>query len=220
MPLYETRHINNRSILAVWRIEEDIEELRRQVYLTEPDKQLLESFGNGQRCKEWLATRLLTQMMLEEDVSISYEPTGKPYILNSEWEISITHKNEFVGIVLGKNKRVAIDIEQLASRLDKVYDYYMRPEELDSLDRSQRNFQLHLFWCAKECLVKVANRKDLRVLEDMYVHPIHTRKNKFVAEVREDTIMIPYTFYYERLSNDYVVVWTSDTDKNLIPLTE
>lgn len=218
MPLYETKHINNRSILAVWRIEEDVEELRRQVYLTEPDKQLLESFSNEQRCKEWLATRLLTQMMLEEDVSISYQPTGKPYILNSDWEISITHKNEFVGIVLGKNKRVAIDIEQLSSRLDKVYDYYMRPEELYSLDRNQRNFQLHLFWCAKECLIKVANRKDLRILEDMYVHPIHIRKNKFVAEVREDTIMIPYTFYYEKLSDDYVVVWTSDTDKNLIPL--
>lgn len=220
MPLYETKHINNRSILAVWRIEEDIEELRRQVYLSKQDEQFFKSFSSEQRSKEWLTARLLTQMMLEEDVSIIYEPTGKPYILNSDWEISITHKNEFVGIVLGKNKRVAIDIEQLSSRLDKVYDYYMRPEELDSLDRNQRNFQLHLFWCAKECLVKVVNRKNLRIIEDMYVHPIHTRKNKFVAEVREDTIMIPYTFYYERLSNDYVVVWTSDTDKQLIPLTE
>lgn len=220
MPLYETKHINNRSILAVWRIEEDIEELRRQVYLSKQDELFFKTFSSEQRSKEWLTARLLTQMMLEEDVSIIYEPTGKPYILNSDWEISITHKNEFVGIVLGKNKRVAIDIEQLSSRLDKVYDYYMRPEELDSLNRNQRNFQLHLFWCAKECLVKVVNRKNLRIIEDMYVHPIHTRKNKFVAEVREDTIMIPYTFYYERLSNDYVVVWTSDTDKQLIPLTE
>lgn len=218
MPLYETRHINKHSILAVWRIEEGVEELRRHVYLSEKDKELFNSFSNEQRCKEWLATRLLTQLMLEEDVSIIYEPTGKPYILNSDWEISITHKNEFVGVVLGKNKRVAVDIEQLSTRLDKVYDYYMRPEELDSLDRGQRNFQLHLFWCAKECLVKVANRKDLRVIDDMYVHPIHPRKNKFVAEVREENIMIPYTLYYERLSNDYVVVWTSDTDKELIAL--
>lgn len=219
MPLYETKHINNRSILAVWRIEEGIEELHRQVYLSQQDKVMFDSFSNEQRCKEWLATRLLTQLMLEEDVSIIYEPTGKPYILNSDWEISITHKNEFVGVVLGKNKRVAVDIEQLATRLDKVYDYFMRPEELDSLDKFHRNFQLHLFWCAKECLVKIANRKNLRVLQDMYVHPIHPKKRRFVAEVREENIMIPYTFHYELLSDDYVVVWTSDTDKMLVPIS-
>ncbi len=218
MPLYATKHINNRSILAVWRLEEGVEELRRQVYLSPQDEKLFSSITNEQRQREWLSTRLLTQMMLEEDVSIVYEPTGKPFIFNSEWDISITHKKEFVGIVLGKNKRVAVDIEKLTTRLDKVFDYYMRPEELESLARNHRNFQLHLFWCAKECLVKIANRKDLRVLEDMYVHPIHPRKNMFVAEVREENIMIPYTFHYERLSNDYVVVWTGDTDKVLIPI--
>lgn len=213
MPLYSTRHIDDSSVLAVWRIEEGLDELRRQVYLSEKDEELFASFTNEHRCKEWLASRLLTQMMLEEDVSISYEETGKPYILNSEWEISITHKNEFIGIVLGKNRKVAVDIELLSTRLDKVYDFFMRPEELNSLVREQRSFQMHLFWCAKECLVKIANRKGLRVLDDMYVHPINPRKNKFVAEVREDNIMIPYTFFYERLSHDYVVVWTSDTEK-------
>ncbi|PVX49954.1 4'-phosphopantetheinyl transferase superfamily protein [Balneicella halophila] len=213
MPLYSTRHINDHSVLAVWRIEEGVDELRRQVYLSKKDEEMFATFHSEKRCKEWLASRLLTQMMLEEDVSISYEPTGKPYILNSEWEISITHKNEFIGVVLGKNRRVAVDIELLSTRLDKVYDYFLRPEELNSLVRGERSFQLHLIWCAKECLVKIANRKDLRVLEDMYVHPINPRKNKFVAEVREDNIMIPYTFFYERLSHDYVVVWTSDTEK-------
>ncbi len=215
MPLYETRHINNRCILAVWRIEEDLEELQRQVYLSEQDKELFATFTSEKRCKEWLASRLLAQMMLEEDVSIVYEPTGKPYILDSEWEISITHKNEFVGIVLGKNKRVAVDIEKLATRLDKVYDYFMSPKELESLDPYDRNFQLHLFWCAKECLVKLANNKQLKVLEDMRVHPIRSPKNKFVAEVREDEEMIPFTFHYERLSANYVVVWTGDRDKVL-----
>ncbi len=215
MPLYETRHINERCILAVWRIEEDLEELQRQVYLSNQDKELLRTFTSEKRCKEWLATRLLAQIMLEEDVSIVYEPTGKPHILNSEWEISITHKNEFVGIVLGKNKRVAVDIEKLSTRLDKVYDYFMSPEELESLDPYDRNFQLHLFWCAKECLVKLANKKQLKVLEDMHVNPIRSRQNKFVAEVRENGEMLPFTFYYERLSANYVVVWTGNRNKVL-----
>ncbi len=69
MPLYATKHINNRSILAVWRLEEGVEELRRQVYLSPQDEKLFANITNEQRQREWLATRLLTQMMLEEDVS-------------------------------------------------------------------------------------------------------------------------------------------------------
>ncbi len=213
MPLYETRHINNRSILAVWRIEEGVAELKRQVFLSKQDEEYFATISNENRSKEWLATRLLTQMMLEEEVSIFYEDTGKPYLPNTDWEISITHKNEFVGIILGKSRFVGVDIEQLSSRLDKVYDFFMSEQELKNLHRNHRNFQLHLCWCAKECLIKIANNKGLKPTEEMYVHPINPQKNKFVAEVRQDGVMTPYTFCYDQLSNDYVVVWTSDKDR-------
>ncbi len=213
MPLYETRHIDNCSILAVWRVEEDVEELYRQVYLSEKDEEYFNTISNENRRKEWLATRLLTQMMLEEEVSILYEDTGKPYIFNSDWNISITHKNEFVGIILGKGRYVAIDIEELSTRIDKVYDFFMSEKELASLHKNHRNFQLHLHWCAKECLIKIANRKDLKPVEEMYVHPIHPLIRTFKAEVMGDKANFSFSFSYEKLSENYVVVWTSDTVK-------
>ncbi len=211
MPLYETKHIDSQSILAVWRVEEGVEELKRQVYLSEQDEEHFATLANERRRKEWLATRLLTQMMLEEEVSIFYEESGKPYLLNG-WEISITHKNEFVGIILGKNRIVAVDIEQLASRLDKVYDFFMSDRELKSLHPYHRNFQMHLVWCAKECLIKVTNQRNLKPTEDMYVPPINHQETEFIAEVCQNGKMVPYTFHFDKLSNDYVVVWTSDKE--------
>lgn len=218
MPLYATKHINNQSILAVWRIEETLDELYQRVYLSESDNTIFATLKAEKRKKEWLTSRLLLQLMLEEKLSISYEITGKPYIFNSDWDISISHKNEFVAIILGKNKQVAVDIEKLSTRLDNVYDYFMSEEEMKNLDRNHQNLQLHLHWCAKECLIKLANKKNLKLIEDIRVYPIHPRLSVFEAEVRDMEIMTSYNFHYEMLSHDYVIVWTADRTKNLIPL--
>lgn len=208
MPLYDTKHIDSEVILAVWRIEEDLEELKEQVYLSNADKELYNTIRNEKRRKEWLTSRLLVQLMLEEEYTISYEETGRPYILNSAWNVSITHKNEFVGVLLARNKHVAIDIEELSARIDKIYDYYMRPEELNQLVRNHRNFQLHLYWCAKECLIKITGNRTLSILNDMYVHPIHPIMDSFNAEVIVEETTTIFELFYEKLSNDYVVVWT------------
>lgn len=210
MPLYDTKHIDSEVILAVWRIEEDLEELKEQVYLSNADKELYNTIRNEKRRKEWLTSRLLVQLMLEEEYTISYEETGRPYILNSAWNVSITHKNEFVGVLLARNKHVAIDIEELSARIDKIYDYYMRPEELNQLVRNHRNFQLHLYWCAKECLIKITGNRTLSILNDMYVHPIHPIMDSFNAEVIVEKTTTVFELFYEKLSNDYVVVWTVD----------
>lgn len=210
MPLYNTKHIDSEVILAVWRIEEDLEELKEQVYLSNADKELYNTIRNEKRRKEWLTSRLLIQSMLEEEYTISYEETGRPYILNSAWNVSITHKNEFVGVLLARNKHVAIDIEELSARIDKIYDYYMRPEELSQLVRNHRNFQLHLYWCAKECLIKITGNRTLSILNDMYVHPIHPIMDSFNAEVIVEKTTTVFELFYEKLSNDYVVVWTVD----------
>lgn len=210
MPLYNTKHIDSEVILAVWRIEEDLEELKEQVYLSNADKELYNTIRNEKRRKEWLTSRLLVQLMLEEEYTISYEETGRPYILNSAWNVSITHKNEFVGVLLARNKHVAIDIEELSARIDKIYDYYMRPEELSQLVRNHRNFQLHLYWCAKECLIKITGNRTLSILNDMYVHPIHPIMDSFNAEVIVEKTTTVFELFYEKLSNDYVVVWTVD----------
>lgn len=215
MPLYDTKHIDSDVFLAVWRIEEDTDELYREVYLSAQDKELYHRIRNENRRKEWLTARLLTQMMLEEELSISYEDSGRPYIQNSEWHISITHKKEFVGVLLARNRRVAIDIEELSARIDKIYDYYMHPNELAQIVRNHRNFQLHLYWCAKECLIKVTGKRTLSILKDMYVHPIHPVLDSFTAEVRMEEEMVPFEMFYEKLSDDYVVVWTVDKDDAL-----
>lgn len=212
MPLYETKHIDTEVILAVWRIEEEEQELYRQVYLSEEDKLLYERMRSEKRRKEWLATRLLVQLMLEEDISISYEDSGKPYIANATWRISISHKKEFVGVILAQNNEVAIDIEELSGRIDTIYDYYMRTDELEQIVRNHRNYQLHLYWCAKECLIKITGNRTLSILNDMYVHPIHPVMNSFFADVQINEETATYEMFYEKLSNDYVVVWTLRND--------
>ncbi len=211
MPLFDTRHINKDSILAVWKIEETIEELESQVVLLRSDKEVFDGISQEKRKKEWLASRILAQRMLNEEVSIIYDTRGKPLIQGTYWEISISHKDEYVGIILGRGQEVAIDIEHLSKRLDKVYRKFIREDEFKQISRISRGLQIHLHWCIKECLLKLAGRKDIKPLIEMCVDPIDLKQPHFYGETREYHGVRRYEFTVDYLTNNYIAVWSCGT---------
>src|SRR5437764_2113507 len=97
--------------LAIWRMDEDPDELLRAGMLSEKDIERVNSFQSIARKKEWICTRLLLkELMPQNPSSIVYDENGKPHLKNTSAHISVSHTKNFVGVIVSENYSVGIDI--------------------------------------------------------------------------------------------------------------
>ena len=92
--------------------------------------------------------------MFEEKVYLSHHDNGKPYIENNATNISITHTDKYVAVILNDLDDVGIDCESLDRDFSAVEKKALSEEEIDDLDDDHRNEQLAIYWCAKEAVYK------------------------------------------------------------------
>ena len=104
--------------------------------------------------KQKLAVRALLDAMFEEKVYLSHHDNGKPYIENNATNISITHTDKYVAVILNDLDDVGIDCESLDRDFSAVEKKALSEEEIEDLDDDHRNEQLAIYWCAKEAVYK------------------------------------------------------------------
>ena len=104
--------------------------------------------------KQRLAVRALLNELFEDKVYLSHHENGKPYLENMATNISITHTNEYVAVILHEEEEVGIDIECQDRDFSAVEKKALSEDEIDDLDEDRKNEQLAIYWCAKEAIFK------------------------------------------------------------------
>ena len=156
MALYLLKELDNNAKVAVWQITETEEELR--VLSSTPSDEMEEiSFIKSESLrKQRLAVRALLNELFEDKVYLAHHDNGKPYIENNSINISITHTEKYVAVILDRDDEVGIDIESLDRDFSVVEKKALSEDEIDDLedDREEKNEQLAIYWCAKEAVYK------------------------------------------------------------------
>ncbi|MGM9788075.1 MAG: 4'-phosphopantetheinyl transferase family protein [Candidatus Cryptobacteroides sp.] len=119
--------------------------------------------------KQKLAVRALLDAMFEEKVYLSHHDNGKPYIENNAINISITHTDKYVAVMLNDEDEVGIDCESLDRDFSAVEKKALSREEIEDLDEDERNEQLAIYWCAKESIYKLTSQHDVDFAEQIKV---------------------------------------------------
>lgn len=154
MALYLKRDLDNEAQIGVWQITETEEELK-QLSATPTDEMEEISFIRSESLrKQRLAVRALLNEMFDEKVYLSHHDNGKPYIENNPINISITHTDKYVAVILHDSEDVGIDIESLDRDFSAVEKKALSEDEIEDLDDDRRNEQLAIYWCAKEAIFK------------------------------------------------------------------
>lgn len=177
MPLFFSEKTEH-TITAVWKITETIEALAS----LHPQGEALLSFAlsqfsSRQRQTEWLATRILLHLYSEESEIKHYE-SGKPYLENSNWEISISHTKGFAAIQLCDKLATGIDIEMFRPRI-----IALREKFISSCDCNKQNplldklRQTTLLWCAKEAGFKYFSEQGALTIIDITIKDIDFENN-------------------------------------------
>lgn len=150
--------------LFFWKIDESIEELTKLI----PDSnnildEALCKFKSEERCKEWLATRVLLQSTPYSKCRITYNSNGAPRLTNNSKYISISHTKELAAIAIS-DIQIGIDIEFDERDASKVVKHFLTEKECNKVGNNKEE-ALRL-WTVKEAAFKLAS-KNATVLKDI-----------------------------------------------------
>lgn len=196
--------------LAIWRITETAEELRVQLATDKYDVQLADKRCEARRA-EWLAVRLLISQVLGADKTVAYHPSGRPYLTDGSWHISISHTRGYAAIAYHRHKRVGVDIEHISSRVERIAQRFTSPKEdayIEPHDEHERMMHHLVNWSAKETLYKLVDdvaAADFRAV--FYIRPYVLAQSGCLSAAiilgEEKDVEVHYAVY-----DDFVCTWT------------
>ena len=111
MALLLTKDLDDdgHSRLGVWHITESESELRELTSIPSDEMEEISFIKSESLRKQKLAVRALLDCMFDEKVYLSHHDNGKPYIENNAVNISITHTDRYVALILNDHDDVGID---------------------------------------------------------------------------------------------------------------
>ena len=171
MALFLTKDLDDpaHSRVGVWKITESEAELRTMTSIPSDELEEISYIKNESLRKQRLAVRALLDTMFEEKVYLSHHDNGKPYIENNAINISITHTDQYVAVILNDEDEVGIDCESLNRDFSAVEKKALSDEEIGDLEDEQKNEQVAIYWCAKEAIFKLTSQYDVDFAEQIQI---------------------------------------------------
>lgn len=171
MALFLTKDLDDpaHSRVGVWKITESEAELRTMTSIPSDELEEISYIKNESLRKQRLAVRALLDAMFDEKVYLSHHDNGKPYIENNAINISITHTDQYVAVILNDENEVGIDCESLNRDFSAVEKKALSEEEIGNLEDEQKNEQLAIYWCAKEAIFKLTSQYDVDFAEQIQI---------------------------------------------------
>lgn len=154
MALYLKEKLENEATIAVWQISETEKELIELSSTPSDEMEEISFIKSESLRKQRLAVRALLNELFDEKVYLSHHDNGRPYLENMVTNISISHTEKYVAVILHDEEDVGIDIESLDRDFSSVEKKALSEEEIEDLDEDTRNEQLAIYWCAKEAIFK------------------------------------------------------------------
>ena len=148
----------------------------------------LNSIGNAQRKREFMAVRQLKHEVFGEELII-YGENGKPRFDNSEITIGISHSAHWA---LFAHARIPFgcDIEEVSDRITPLSDRFCSSEELELLAGEVGVMQLTQLWSCKEALYKLVNIKGIHWKNQMRCIAFSGTKFTFAVETGTEDFIV------------------------------
>lgn len=177
MAVVNIREVYPGVSLGLWQMDESPEQLfDLYPHLLPYRSSLDDKYKNDGRKLEFLAIRALMYEMLRVNGAskgllshagdFTHNGQGKP--LFRGYHVSISHTKGYAALILSKKSEVAVDIEFMSDRVERIASKFLRKDErADSLDSKL------VHWCAKETVFKLFSEENL-LFEEMRVKPFDT----------------------------------------------
>ncbi len=159
------------ATVLIWEItesEDELKDLLSNFNVYEADFKLLKT---NKRKLEFLSARIALNELAACEVVIGYTTEGKPYCVDNNMKISISHSGNWVVVIAHPTSEVGIDIEIPTDRFLKLYQRFLTETEQATLFDATDLRKVQLAWSAKEAMYKLIGNeavnfdKQLEVLD-------------------------------------------------------
>lgn len=200
MPIVLNKKIDDQTVLAVWKIEETEEQLLSSLQLKQHELDVIESLSAGKRALHWLSTRVLLRTMLNtaDYIDCQMDEHGKPYLVNSDTHISLSHSYDYASVIISKDKKVGVDIELIKMKIKSIKHKFLSDVELAQKQIGDNTNGLYVCWCAKEAIYKWHGKKGLEFKQHIHIKPFKLKDEgslQAIVELPEGTKELTVNYF-------------------------
>lgn len=205
MPIFFNKLIANEIHLMVWQFNESFENLLGLVALTIEQQDTLDSISSIEKKKEYLGGMMVLKRIGSslgiDTVVIDKTPDGKPYFVDSDWEISLTHTVDFVAAVARKHFPIGIDIERPQEKILKIINRLFSDDEVAYIGKDI--IKASIYWSAKEALYKLYGKRKIDFTKDL---KLTWESGQLTGEISMPDYKNKHMFHIENLGKYYFVI--------------
>ncbi|MCP4521743.1 MAG: 4'-phosphopantetheinyl transferase superfamily protein [Cytophagales bacterium] len=206
MGIFKTK-ITDNYLLGIWKIEESLDFFHQKYELSAQELTQYSQLRHEEKQIERMAGRVLIKELLSSLSQTCYgvlnNEKGKPYLIDQNYELSISHSKEYVAVIISLNEEaVGIDIQLIEEKISFVAPRLFTEQEMNDCQTSLT--KKCLYWSAKEALYKIHQRKQLNFKKDLKISPFELKKEgTFTGFLQKKS----HNFLYQVWDN-YVLVYS------------
>ena len=164
MPFLKEFIINDKTKIKLWKVM--IGELNTKE-LNNDDKNLLKLKKSNILREQFLATRKILALE-NSDYKITYDINGKP-LLNSIYNISISHSHEIAAIAISDNSNIGLDVQLKESKIFNIQNKFLNKSEKLNIGDDPTVDILTMVWTSKESIFKAIGLKGISFSENIKI---------------------------------------------------
>ena len=167
MPFLKEFIINEKTKIKLWKVM--IGELNTKE-LNSDEKNLLKLKKNNILREQFLATRKVLALE-NSDYKITYDINGKP-LLNSIYNISISHSHEIAAIAISDNSNIGLDVQLKESKIFNLQNKFLNKSEKSNIGDDPTVDILTMVWVSKESIYKAIGLKGISFSENIKIDKV------------------------------------------------
>ena len=164
MPFLKNIIIDDQTKIKIWKVT--LGELSHNE-LNNEDKKLLKKKRSGLLREQFLATRKVLSLE-NPDHEITYDINGKP-LINSKYNISISHSHEIAAIAISDNSIIGLDVQLNVNKIFNIQHKFLNPQEKLNIGKNPSLKILTMIWTSKESIYKAIGLKGISFSENIKI---------------------------------------------------
>ena len=186
MPLLNDLVPNQSLLCKLWRIDDSEDIMDPNNELNSDDYKIFLSRKANHMKKQFLASRKLISLV-DPDLRVSYE-NNIPFLSDNR-NISISHCEDLVTILISENKGIGIDVERINKKVNSIKSKFLNQKEITYFSGDEETRKLTKAWTAKEAIYKAVRIPGIIFSENIVLEEFNYAAKsgigKFISEDEE-----------------------------------
>ncbi|MDC1010425.1 4'-phosphopantetheinyl transferase superfamily protein [Flavobacteriaceae bacterium] len=199
MPFLKEFIINDKTKIKLWKVM--IGELNTKE-LNSEEKKLLKLKKSNILREQFLATRKVLAL-INSDYEITYNNYGKP-LLNSKYNISISHSHEIAAIAISDNSKIGLDIQLKESKIFNIQNKFLNKYEKSNIGDNPTVDILTMVWTSKESIYKAIGLKGTSFSENIKIDKVVEKDETGIGYYINGTEKVKFDLKYFYL-DEYII---------------